>query len=263
MAFLNDITLGQYFPVDSVVHRLDPRTKFLSVLVLMSAILVSRNFYFYGLFALFLGIVIAVSCLPPFYVLRNLRPFVWLVLLTVGLHALFTPGHSAGIPGLSRLTREGLTEGALFGGRLALLIVTASLLTLTTSPIDLTDGIERLLNPLRRFRVPAHELAMMMVIALRFIPLLIDEADRLRKAQMSRGAQFEGRLIQKIKSLIPLLVPLFLSAFRKADQLALAMEARSYRGGEGRTSYTELRFRWRDGLALGVVVGMLAVGMVV
>ena len=254
MAFLNDITLGQYFPGDSVVHRLDPRTKFTAILLLMSAALFSRSFVFYFVLLGLVGGVIRLSRLPFGYVVRNVRPFVWLILLTFIFHACAL--HPL------RLTAEGMAQGALFGLRLAILILVASLLTLTTSPIDLTDGLERLMAPLRRVRVPVHELAMMMVIALRFIPLLIEEADRLRKAQISRGASFEGGWIRKAKSLIPLLVPLFLSAFRKADQLALAMEARSYRGGEGRTSFTQLKLEAKDRVALGLVGVACGIGFV-
>ena len=245
MAFLSEITLSQYFPGYSVVHRLDPRTKFLAILFLMVAVLFSKSFVFYFVLIGLVGGVIRLSRLPFGYVVRNVRPFVRLILLTFVFHACSL--HPL------RVTVEGMAEGALFGLRLAILILVASLLTLTTSPIDLTDGLERLMGPLRRFRVPVHELAMMMVIALRFIPLLIEEADRLRKAQISRGASFEGGWIRKAKSLIPLLVPLFLSAFRKADQLALAMEARSYRGGEGRTSFTQLKLEAKDRVALGLV----------
>ncbi|MFH1008327.1 MAG: energy-coupling factor transporter transmembrane component T [Candidatus Latescibacterota bacterium] len=245
MAFLNDITLGQYFPGDSVVHGLDPRAKFVAILFLMSATLFSKSFLFYLVMMALIGGVIWLSRLPFWYVLRNVRPFLFLILLTFVFHACSL--HPL------RVTAPGMVEGALFGLRLAILILVASLLTLTTSPIDLTDGLERLMTPLRRIRVPVHELAMMMVIALRFIPLLIEEADRLRMAQISRGASFEGGWIRKTRSLIPLLVPLFLSAFRKADQLALAMEARSYRGGEGRTSFARLKLRGKDRVALGLV----------
>lgn len=254
MAFLSDITLGQYFPGDSVVHRLDPRTKFVAILLTMSAVLFSRSFVFYFVWIGLVGGGIRLSRLPFSYVVSNVRPFVWLILLTFVFHAFSL--HPL------RLTAEGVVDGALFALRLAMLILVASLLTLTTSPIDLTDGLERLLGPLRRVRVPVHELAMMMVIALRFIPLLIEEADRLRKAQISRGASFEGGWIRKAKSLIPLLVPLFLSAFRKADQLALAMEARSYRGGKGRTSFNRLKLEAQDRVALGLVGVVCGLGFV-
>ena len=195
--------------------------------------------------------------------MKNLRPFSWLIGLTILLHLLLTPGRL--LPGFPiagvAATEEGLQQGLFFGCRLGLLIVTATLLTLTTSPIELTDALERVLRPLKRVGLPAHELAMMMVIALRFIPTLMEEADRLRKAQLARGATFSGGVVRKLKSLVPLLVPLFVSAFRKADQLAMAMESRCYRGDQGRTTFRPLVFRARDGWAAVVVVVTCGVGL--
>ena len=263
MPLLQDITLGQHVPTGSVVHALDPRTKLLSILVLMVLVLLAKGFLLYAFAAAFLAVVIRVSRLPWGLVLRNLRPFSWLIGLTILVHLFFTPGQP--IPGFPiagiAATREGLRQGLFFGSRLALLIVTAALLTLTTAPIELTDALERLLKPLKRFGFPAHELAMMMVIALRFIPILMEEADRLRKAQWARGASFSGGIVRKVKSLIPLLVPLFLSAFRKADQLAIAMESRCYRGGEGRTTFRPLAFRARDGCAAAILLATSAFGL--
>lgn len=262
MPLLSDITLGQHFPTGSVVHALDPRTKLLLLLALMGAVL-AGGFGLYALVAVFLALTICGSRLPWGLVLRNLRPFSWLIGLTIVLHLLFTPGRA--LPGFPvagiTITHEGLREGLFFGTRLALLIVSAALLTLTTSPIELTDALERLLGPFRRLGLPAHELAMMMVIALRFIPMLMEEADRLRKAQLARGASFSGGPIRRVRSLIPLLVPLFISAFRKADQLAVAMESRCYRGGEGRSTFRPLVFRARDGWAVGIVTGALGIGL--
>jgi len=250
-----NIALGQYFPADSPVHRLDPRAKLLGVLAFMVGILGATHLGLYVLVALGLGITVRIARIPSSIAIRGLRPFLWLFLLTFLLNAYCTPGS----PGPLGTSREGIYQGALLTCRLVLMVWAASILTLTTSPIDLTDGIERLLKPLRRLRVPAHEVAMMMVIALRFLPLLVEEADRIRRAQMARGAQFEGGLLRRVKSMVPVLVPLFISAFRKADALSLAMEARCYRGGEGRTSFSELRFGLKDGLVLAAS-GLVAVG---
>ncbi len=256
MSLLNDITLGRYVSVDSTVHRLDPRTKLGACMVLMSAILIGDSFLgLIGLLFCLLGIT-ARSNLPYGLVLRNLRPFMWLFMLTFGLHAFRTPGAVLwNVPLIDvGMTAEGLSEGIFLAVRLSTLIIAASLLTLTTSPMELTDGLERLLTPFKRFGVPAYELSAVTSIALRFIPTLMDEAHRIRQAQLARGASFEGGLVKRIKSLIPLLVPLFLSAFRRADRLALAMESRCYKGGEGRTSLVELRFKASDLLAIGTVV---------
>jgi len=265
MPFLQDITLGKYVAADSCVHRLDPRTKFISTLALMIAVLSTPGFVPLLLFCLFLGVVIGLSRLPAGLVLRNLRPFLWLFLFTFALHALLTPGRELwSLPFADRaITREGLWLGAFFSLRLSAVIVTASLMTLTTAPLELTGGLERLFSPLRRFGFPAHELAMMVTISLRFIPVLVDEAERLRKAQLARGADFSGGPIRRARSLIPLLVPLFISAFARADRLALAMESRCYRGGTERTSFRELRFGRRDLYAgLAALSAVLAIGWI-
>ena len=193
------------------------------------------------------------SQVPPRFVLRGLRPLVIIILFTLALNVFLTPGEVLWKWAFLTVTKEGLIKGAMMGARLILLIIGTSLLTLTTSPISLTDGIESLLGPGRRIGIPAHELAMMMTIALRFIPTLLEETEKIMKAQMARGADFEsGNLLRRARSLIPLLVPLFVSAFRRADELATAMEARCYRGGEGRTKLRQLRYRSNDYLALGV-----------
>ncbi len=263
MAFLRDITLGQYVATDSPVHRLDPRTKFLLVFLLMLAVLVSHEFLFYALVTGFLVAVTLLAKLPGRLVLRNFRPFFWLVLLTVCLHIFFTrTGTVLFCLGAVQVTSEGVAKGVFFSYRLLILIVTAALLTLTTSPMELVDGIEKLLKPFQRIRVPSHELAMMTSIALRFIPTLVDEAERLRKAQLARGASFSGGPLRRIKSLLPLVVPLFVSAFHRADQLAVAMESRCYQGGEGRTSFKELKLHRPDLLSLGVVFLLLVTGVV-
>ncbi len=259
MELIRYVTIGQYIPRDSAVHHLDPRTKITAVTIMMVAIFLVRDFGGFALLTLFLLGVVLIAQIPLGYVLRGLRPVVFLLLLTVILNIFFS-----GIQGgtlLVRLgplvvTRENLIRGAFIGYRLIALVVVTSLLTFTTSPVALTDGIERLLRPFRRIGVPAHELAMMMTIALRFIPTLLEETEKIMKAQMARGADFQsGGPLRRARALIPILVPLFVSAFRRADELALAMEARCYRGGESRTRMKQLRFATADGIALVVVVG--------
>jgi energy-coupling factor transport system permease protein len=262
MPLLADITLGRYVPAESLLHRLDPRTKFVSTLAVMTAVLATQSFASLLLSFLLLAAAVALSGLPAGLVLRNLRPFVWLFLFTLLLHALLTPGRPLWrVPWTDTvLTVEGARLGAFFSLRLAVVVLIAALLTLTTSPTELTDGLERLLGPLRRFGFPAHELAMMITIALRFIPVLVEEAERLHKAQLARGADFSGGPLRRARSLIPLLVPLFVSAFARADRLALAMESRCYRGGVERTSFRQLAFGWSDlgaGLAVLLVAGAI------
>jgi energy-coupling factor transport system permease protein len=256
------VTIGQYVPRESPVHRLDPRTKIAAVTAFMVVIFVVRDFVGYGLLALFLLVVIALAHIPLGFVLRGLRPIVFLLLLTVVLNVFFS-----GVEGGTVVfrvwrfaaTREGIVRALFIACRLVLLVGVTSLLTFTTSPVELTDGIERLLRPFRRIGVPAHELAMMMTIALRFIPTLLEETEKIMKAQMARGAVFDrGGALRRARALIPVLVPLFVSAFRRADELALAMEARCYRGGEQRTRMKELRFAPRDAAAL-VITAAVAV----
>ena len=258
---LQDLLIGQYYPVESPVHRLDPRTKILATMALVMALFFVRVLPGYGAVALLTIAVIVAARLPVSLIARSLRPVLWLVLLTVGLHAL-TSGREGELLwhlGPLRVTDDGLALGLVMGVRLALLVVISSLLTLTTSPIELTDGIELLLKPLRRLGVPAHEVAMMMTIALRFIPTLVDEADRIIKAQTARGADFEsGSPLERARNMVPILVPLFVGAFRRAEELAVAMEARCYRGGEGRSRYRSLRIGRRDGIA-GALVAVTAV----
>ncbi|HAI52021.1 MAG: energy-coupling factor transporter transmembrane component T [Limnochordia bacterium] len=254
MRFRN-LTIGQHIPGNSVVHRLDPRTKILGTTLLIVLLFAVNGFIGYGLVALAIAGVIHLAKLPWRYVIRGLRPLLVILLLTVGLNVFLTEGEVIFRLWFLTITREGLARGGMMGTRLVLLIVGTSLLTLTTSPIQLTDGIESLLNPFRRLGVPAHELAMMMTIALRFIPTLLEETEKIMKAQMARGADFQsGGLMQRAKSLIPLLVPLFVSAFRRADELAIAMEARGYRGGQGRTKFRELRFGRIDAVAIALLV---------
>ncbi|MFH1569807.1 MAG: energy-coupling factor transporter transmembrane component T [Gemmatimonadota bacterium] len=260
MPILRDIALGRYVAVDSPVHRLDPRTKFLGSMVLMLATVTARTWAPVLLAGAAVLVGVLVARLPWRLPLRNLRPFAWLFAFTLVLHGTMTPGHllwqvpHTGI----EVTAEGLRTGALLSVRLAAVISIASLMTLTTAPMELTDGLERLLRPLRRFGFPAHELAMMVTIALRFIPVLVEEAERLHKAQLARGADFGGGPIRRARRLVPLLVPLFISAFGRADRLALAMESRCYRGGEGRTSYRQLQLGAQDALAAAATAGLAA-----
>lgn len=255
---LTDITLGQYYPGDSFLHRLDPRTKILCTMIFICSIFLANNWWSYGLVTLFTGSCIFISRVPWRMIWKSLRPL-WLILVfTLMIHVLTTPGTEIFSIGPIHVSEEGLRNGTLMTLRLVFLIAFSSLLTYTTSPIVLTDGIEALLMPFKRIGVPAHELAMMMTIALRFIPTLLEETDRIMKAQASRGADFTtGNLWQKAKGLIPLLVPLFISAFRRADDLATAMEARCYRGGEGRTKMHQLIYTKSDYAAFCAILFIL------
>ncbi|MBD3289947.1 energy-coupling factor transporter transmembrane protein EcfT [candidate division KSB1 bacterium] len=261
MPFLTDITLGQYFPADSFIHRLDPRTKLLVALIGMTLLLIANEIVGLASATLFILISIRVSRLPASIVLRNLRPFLWLFLLTLVIHLLFSEGQPIfRIPYINlNVTESGVINGFVYSVRLALLIVFAALLTLTTSPIEITDALEIILSPLKRLGVPTHELTMMMTLSLRFIPTLIQEADKLKKAQMSRGVSFQGNIVKRVRSVIPLILPLFMSVFRRADDLALAMDARCYTGGEGRTRYKQLVFGMNDYFVLSGAVLMLAI----
>ena len=255
---IGNITLGQFFPGHSILHRLDPRTKILAVLLFISGIFMAESYLAYGVIALFAVVCIIISSIPAKLIARSLKPLWIIIIFTLAIHVFTTPGEVIYAYSFLTITWEGIWQGLLMTARLVFLIVISSLLTFTTSPIVLTDGIERLLNPFRRFGLPAHELAMMMTIALRFIPTLLEETDRIMKAQMARGAEFSsGNLLKRAQSMIPLLVPLFISAFRRADELATAMEARCYRGGESRTRMKELRFAARDGVAFLIVCLLL------
>lgn len=251
MPTLRSITIGQYIPRESLIHGLDPRTKIVITILLVVTLFLVKHFAGYGLVAVFIGLAIFLSRIPFRFLLRGLRPLIVIILLTLVLNVFMTEGEILWRWGFLTLTREGLIKGGMLAARLILLIVGTSILTLSTSPIALTDGIESLLSPGRRLGLPAHELAMMMTIALRFIPTLLEETEKIMKAQMARGADFEsGNILQRAKGLLPLLVPLFVSAFRRADELAVAMEARCYRGGEGRTKMKQLAFGSWDYRAL-------------
>ena len=248
---LRDITVGQYLPMESVIHRMDPRFKIIVSLIFIGSLFAVNSLLGYGIVIAFLTVMIATSKVPFKYIMRGLKPILLIILFAFGLNIFFTPGKELFHFGIITITEEGLRQAFFMGMRLILLIIGTSMLTLTTSPIELTDGIEACLSPFKRFGVPAHELAMMMTIALRFIPTLLNETDKIMKAQMARGADFEsGNIVSRAKSLIPLLVPLFISAFRRADELAMAMEARCYRGGVGRTRMKQLKYTKLD--AIGV-----------
>ncbi|MCD5413719.1 MAG: energy-coupling factor transporter transmembrane protein EcfT [Clostridiales bacterium] len=257
---LKDITIGQHYPTSSVIHKLDPRTKIIAVFVFILTLFLVEDFIAYGFIAVFVLCCILISKIPIKYILKGLKPLTFIILFTLVINSFMIAGRIIITLGPLTLTQEGLYQGTFMAVRLIMLVIGTSLLTLTTSPITLTDGIESLLNPLKKIGVPAHELAMMMTIALRFIPTLLEETDKIMKAQMARGADFEsGSLIKRAKSLVPLLVPLFISAFRRADDLAMAMEARCYRGGEGRTRMKQLKYFKRDFIAILVVVLMFVV----
>ncbi len=252
MPALQDITLGRYVELDSPIHRLDPRTKFVGTIALMIAALSSQHVAALFVFAALLALTAILSQLPARMVLANLRAFVWLFTFTFGLHAFLTPGPSLWSMPLTHwsVSSEGLYRGAFFCLRLATAVVAAALMTLTTSPTQLTAGLERLFSPVKRIGIPVAELALMISIALRFIPVLVDEAERLRKAQVARGADFSGNPIRRARSLLPLLIPLFVAAFERADRLALAMESRCYQPGAPRTHYQQLRLGGSDLMAL-------------
>lgn len=249
-----DITLGQYYPAASPIHRLDPRMKLLLTVLYMVLLFQVRNYYGFGLVFLFSILITVISRVPARFLLKGIKPILFIAVFTGVINIFYTNGTVIYKLGFLEITWEGLDTAAKLILRLLFLITGASFLTLTTTPIDLTDGLERALSPLKKLGIPAHEIAMMMTIALRFIPTLLEETDKIMKAQASRGADFEtGSLMQKAKSLVPVLVPLFINAFRRADELAVAMEARCYRGGEGRTKMKQLNYTWLDGIALTVM----------
>ena len=259
---LNDITMGQYYPVDSPVHRLDPRVKIVATVLFIVAVFLAKTFVGYLLLLGFLFLTARLARVPFRMLLRGLRPLRLILLLTFILNLIFTPGETVLFSLWSVvITREAVLQAVFYSLRLAFLVAGTSLLTLTTSPVSLSDGLELLLSPLKKIHFPVHELAMMMTIALRFIPTLLEETDKIMKAQMARGADFEsGNLLARAKAMVPLLVPLFVSAFRRAGDLAMAMESRCYHGGEGRTRLRVLKITRNDLLALGaraLLLGLL------
>ncbi len=261
---LKDITLGQYFPGKSIIHRLDPRTKLMAVTLYIVALFLCKSFVTYAMMFVVLALCIGLSRVPLKSILRGMKPVLFIVCFTALLNLFYTPGeHELFHFWIFRATWEGLLAAFYMVIRILMLIAGTFLLTYTTSPILLTDGLESLMKPLKKIRVPVHELAMMMSIALRFIPTLIEETDKIMAAQRARGADFEsGNLMQRAKAMIPLLVPLFISAFRRADELAVAMECRCYHGGEGRTRLRQLSYQAKDWIALALfLVLTVAVGV--
>ena len=256
---LKDITLGQYFPGNSPIHRLDPRTKLILLIVYIVALFLARSWISYAVMLTFLLITVKISTIPAKSIIRGMKPLVMILVFTGVLNLFFTrEGKTLVHVGFLVITEGGLTRAVFMMARILMLITGTFLLTYTTSPISLTDGLEALLNPLKKLHVPVHELSMMMCIALRFIPTLIEETDKIMSAQKARGADFEnGTLMERARALIPILVPLFIGAFRRADELATAMECRCYQGGEGRTKMKLLRYRLNDMKAFGTGIGLL------
>lgn len=254
-----ELTLGQYYPIGSIVHKLDPRTKLLGTVVYIAALFVADGWIGYLLAALFLALVIRISKIPFFFIVKGLKPIVILLLFSVVFNLFLTPGTPLIHFWIITITEEGVRLAVSMAVRLILLVMGSSMMTFTTTPNQLTDGMEKGLGFLKRFRVPIHEISMIMSIALRFIPILVEETDKIMKAQMARCADFEsGNLLQKAKNMVPLLVPLFISAFRRANDLAMAMEARCYQGGQGRTKMKPLCYETRDYKAYGVLAVFLA-----
>lgn len=262
---LKDITLGQYFPGESIVHRTDPRVKICLILFFIVALFLGAGPISYALVFGYLALVIGLSGIPVKMVVRGLRPILFIIIFTALLNLFYTPGTEIWRWGFLSITWEGIRVAVFMVLRIMLLIIGTSMLTYTTSPIQLTDGLESLLSPFKKLHLPVHELAMMMSIALRFIPTLIEETDKIMSAQKARGADFEsGNLIQRAKALIPILVPLFISAFRRADELATAMECRLYRGDVGRTRMRQLKLCKVDAVSgifsVAVFCAIIAIG---
>lgn len=257
---IRDITLGQYYQTDSVIHRMDPRVKIVGTVAYIVSLFLVKNYAGYLVAAAFLVTVIKISKVPFRYMVKGMKAIVFLLLITILFNLFLTPGEVLASWWKFKITKEGIRQAVYMAVRLSFLIIGSSLMTLTTTPNHLTDGLEKLLRPLKIFRVPVHEIAMMMSIALRFIPILLDETDKIMKAQLARGADFEsGNLIKKAKSMVPILVPLFISAFRRANDLAMAMEARCYRGGAHRTKMKPLQYKGRDAAAYLIFVAFIAV----
>ena len=256
---LKDVTLGQFFPGSSIVHRLDPRCKLLLTIVYIAALFTAESYVSYAVMLIITGVCIALSRIPLKVILRGLKPLWIIIALTAVLNIFFTPGRELVSFWKITITYEGLVRAVFMVLRITMLIAGTFLLTYTTSPIALTDAMEILFGPLKKLKVPVHEMSMMMSMALRFIPTLIEETDKIMSAQKARGADFEtGNLFQRARALLPLLVPLFVSAFRRADELATAMECRCYHGGEGRTKLHVLRYETRDYLTLAFYAALCA-----
>ncbi len=260
---IRDITIGQYYPEDSILHKLDPRVKFVGTVVYIISLFVFSSPIGYIAAGLFLLAMIKISKVPFKFMVKGLKPIMVLLSITMFFNLIFTPGKEIFHLWIITVTVEGVKLAIRMGIRLVLLILGSSVMTLTTTPNQLTDGLERLMRPLNKIHVPVHDISMMMSIALRFIPILLEETDKIMKAQTARGADFEsGNMIQKVKNMVPLLVPLFISAFRRANDLAMAMEARCYHGGEGRTQMKPLKYEKRDFWAYILVFAYLGVSII-
>lgn len=262
---MRDITLGQYVAGDSVIHKLDPRTKIAMMILYIAMTFLVKDIWFLTIPFVYLVLELVLSGISLRYILNSLKPIRFLLVLMFLLNLFFTKGETVWLDlGFWQLTGEAVLQSFFLSIRIVLLVAGASMLTLTTSPIALTDGLEKLLTPLKIFHFPAHELAMMMTIALRFVPTLMDESEKIRNAQMSRGADFEsGNVFKRVKSMIPILIPLFVSSFRKADDLAIAMESRCYHGGDGRTRMHQLKFRKEDLFAILITLLFVAALIVI
>lgn len=260
---IKDITIGQYYPAKSILHRLDPRVKFVGTIAFLISLFVADSLWGYLLATAFLAVVIVLSKVPVKFMMKGLKPLFFIFILTVAFNLFLVPGKVVVQIWILKITEEGIRQAIKIGIRLIYLVMGSSVMTLTTTPNQLTDGLEKLMRPLNKIKVPVHEIAMMMSIALRFIPILMEETDKIMKAQIARGADFEsGNLIKKAKNLIPLLVPLFISAFRRADDLAMAMEARCYHGGDHRTSMKPLKYQNRDLMAYLILLVYLIADIV-
>ena len=261
---LRDITLGQYYQTESVIHKMDPRVKLGGTLLFIISLFFFKNYAGYVIAALFLGMVIRLSKVPFRFMVNGMKTIVMLMMITVVFNLFLTQGTPLFTIWKLTITQEGLKMAISMAIRLTLLIIGSSVMTLTTTPNNLTDGMEKMMGPLKIFKVPVHEVAMMMSIALRFIPILLEETDKIMKAQIARGADFEsGNIFKRAKAMVPLLVPLFISAFRRANDLAMAMEARCYRGGEGRTKMKPLIYHKRDYIAYGCIAAYMVISIVV
>ena len=257
---IRDITIGQYYPSDSILHRLDPRVKLIGTFLFIISLFLFDSLYGYIAVAIFLVTIIKLSKVPFRFIAKGMKAIVVLMLFMAFFNLFFTPGNTIFQIWIIKNTDNGIRQAIFMGIRLIFLILGSSLMTFTTTPNQLTDGLEKIMKPLNRIKVPVHEISMMMSIALRFIPILLEETDKIMKAQMARGADFEsGGVLKRAKSLIPLLVPLFVSAFRRANDLAMAMEARCYRGGDGRTKMKPLRYQNRDYVAYICVLSYFAI----
>jgi len=253
---LEKMIFGRFIPGTSFIHRLDPRSKLSFILFFVIAVFLANNAFTYGILLAFTFLVIFTSRIRLYFLINGLKPILFLIIFTFLMHILFTKEGALLLDWkIIKIYEEGLRQGIFISLRFLVLVLMTSILTLTTSPISITDGMEDLLQPFKRFKLPVHELALMMSISLRFIPTLMDETDKILKAQLARGSDIStGSIKERIRAVIPLLVPLFVSAFKRAEELAIAMEVRGYRGGEGRTRYRQLKWDWRDTLALGLLV---------